>query len=84
MRFVNVRELHNGTPRVLRMVRRGEKIVVTQRGKPQAAILPLSEGDIEDLVLAHPLMEATYRTSRQEAKSKGWLTLEDVRRRLGL
>jgi len=37
---VGVRELRNGLSRYLKRIRRGETIVVTDRGKPVARIIP--------------------------------------------
>ena len=51
MRFINVRELHNKTARVLEVVMKGDRIVVTYRGKPCAAIIPLFEDDLEAFIL---------------------------------
>ena len=51
MKFVSVRELRIQTPEVLRRVAKGEKVIVTKHGKPQAALVKLTEDDIDDLVL---------------------------------
>lgn len=61
MRFVGVRELRNGTGKVLALVKKGERVVLTMRGKPFAAIAPLQEEEIEKLIL----------------EGKGWLKLSE-------
>ncbi len=52
MKFINVRELHNKTARILDIVTKGDRIVVTYRGRPCAAIIPLLEEDLEAFVLS--------------------------------
>jgi len=51
MKFVGVRELENKTDQVLRAVQKGEKVILTERGKPFAAIARLREEEIEHLIL---------------------------------
>jgi prevent-host-death family protein len=82
MRFVSVRELRLETPKVLRSVSRGEKVIVTNRGKPQAAIIRLTEDDIEDLVLAHPSFLREIEAARREYEVKGGIPLERAQERL--
>ena len=53
MDTVSSRELKNKCAEVLRRVRRGERIMVTNRGKPVAVIIPAAEAPVEeDLVPA--------------------------------
>jgi prevent-host-death family protein len=51
MKFVGGRELRNHTGKVLRAVQEGEKVILTKRGKPVAALVPLEEDEVERLVL---------------------------------
>ena len=81
LKFINVRELHNNTPSVIRRTRRGEKTVVTFRGKPAALVVPLTENQIEDLVLSNPGFLKQLDAAQQEASQKGSLTTEEVRKR---
>ena len=53
MKFINVRELHTETARVLDVIMRGGRIIVTYRGRPCAAIIPLFEDDVESFILAN-------------------------------
>jgi len=48
MKFVGVRELKNKTDQVLSAVQKGEKVILTERGEPFAAIARLREEGIED------------------------------------
>lgn len=61
MRFVGVRELRNKTGDVLSAVQKGEKVILTKRGKPFAAVARLREDEIERLIL----------------EGRGWLKLSE-------
>jgi len=61
MKFVGVRELRNKTRDVLGAVQKGEKVILTKRGKPFAAVAPLREDEIERLIL----------------EGRGWLKLSE-------
>lgn len=51
MRFIGVRELRNKTGEVLSAVQKGDKVILTRRGKPFAAMARLREEEIERLIL---------------------------------
>jgi prevent-host-death family protein len=54
MQTVNTVELKNRTNAVLRRVRqRKQPIVVTHHGKPTAALIPVTEDDLDDLIMAY-------------------------------
>lgn len=61
MKFVGVRELRNKTGEILSAVRKGEKVILTKRGKPFAAMARLREEEIERLIL----------------EGRGWLKLSE-------
>lgn len=61
MKFVGVRELRNKTSAVLSAVQKGDKIILTKRGKPFAAVARLREEEIEGLIL----------------EGRGWLKLSE-------
>ena len=84
MKFVATRELRLNTPKILRQVRRGQTVIVTKRGKPQATIIRLTEDDIEDLVLSHPSLLTELGAARREYDRKGGVTLSEARKKLGL
>ena len=50
MKVASIVDLKNRTRKLLKQVMNGEPVIVTYRGKPAAAITPLSE---EDLVLEY-------------------------------
>jgi antitoxin (DNA-binding transcriptional repressor) of toxin-antitoxin stability system len=84
LRFINVRELHTQTPKAMLMVEKGEKLIVTKRGKPKAILLRINEDEIEDLVLSSPPLGKTVRAAEKDALKRGWRSLRDVRKELGL
>lgn len=84
LKFINIHELHARTPQAIHQVERGAKIVVTKRGKPKALLLPLSEEEIEDLVLRSPSFLKGLKAVEREARKKGWRSLAEVRKELGL
>ncbi len=53
MKFTNVRELKNKTSAMLRTVERGNTVLVTTHGRPTAMLVPVTEDDIEDALLAY-------------------------------
>ena len=63
-----------------------EPVVVTKRGKPVVAVMPLTRyDDRESVSLAtNPEFMAIIERSRASARTKGTLSLEEVRRKYGL
>lgn len=53
MKVVNTVELKNHTNEILRWVRRGVPVAITIYGKPRAAIVPLTEDGLEDLMFEY-------------------------------
>jgi prevent-host-death family protein len=51
MRVTNTVELKNKTNEILREVKSGKQVIITYRGKPAAALIPLGEDDLEDFIL---------------------------------
>ena len=84
VRFINIRELHAQTPKTIESVAKGDRCVITKRGKPKAILLPLNEDEIEDLVLGSNSATGAFMVAEREAGRKGWKTLREVRRELGL
>ena len=64
MKFINVRELHTETAKVLGVITKGGRIIVTYRGRPCAAIIPLMEDDVESFILANCSARKGRRKSR--------------------
>ena len=53
MKFTNIRELKAKTSAVLRTVEKGNTVLITTHGRPTAMLVPVSEDDIEDALLAY-------------------------------
>src|SRR5207244_11428186 len=53
MRVANTVELKNKTNELLRYTMGGEPVIITLRGKPAAALTPLSEDGLESFVLEY-------------------------------
>jgi prevent-host-death family protein len=53
VKFANVRELKTKTSEMLRTVERGNTVLVTTHGRPTAMLVPVTEDDIEDALLAY-------------------------------
>ena len=53
MKFTNERELKSKTSEMLRTVERGKTVLVTTHGRPTAMLVPVTEEDIEDALLAY-------------------------------
>jgi prevent-host-death family protein len=47
---VGIRELRQNASRVLDLVKSGEKIIVTERGKPIAEIVPIKRDKVQELM----------------------------------
>jgi len=85
MRFVTVEKFKEAPEEVLRDLKRGERIVVTDQGKPLAAIIPITEGELEDALLEiHPVLRNLVEKRLEEAEKKGTVPWEEVKKRLGL
>lgn len=69
------------TARSLRLAR-GQKVIITNRGKPRAALVRLTEDDIDDVVLTRPSFLREIEAARREQAAKGGVPLEEARRRL--
>lgn len=71
MKFVGIRELKNNTTEVLTYVKDNEKVIVTKRGKPIAAIAALKEEEIELFITEEKnwlkLSESSFRFWDNEA-----------------
>ncbi|MBI4278832.1 MAG: type II toxin-antitoxin system prevent-host-death family antitoxin [Armatimonadetes bacterium] len=64
---------------------RKEPVVVTVRGKPVAALVPVRNADLETVTLsAHPDFIALIERSRQRQKAQGGMSTAEMRRRLGI
>jgi antitoxin (DNA-binding transcriptional repressor) of toxin-antitoxin stability system len=62
----------------------GETLVVTRRGRPVAAVVPLRGVDMESLALAtNPKFVGLIERARTRYKATGGVSLDEMRRRWG-
>ena len=77
MAEIGIKELKSGASRVVDEVAAGRSYVITKRGRPTAAIVPIEEA--EDLVLANAEELVSMRRRAREAHRRGRSTaLEDL------
>jgi prevent-host-death family protein len=83
MKFANVRELKAKTSAVLRTVKNGNTVLITTHGRPTALVVPVSEDNIEDALLAHsPVLRKKIQEGLQDIRAGRTVALSEyVRRR---
>ena len=78
MKFTNVRELKAKTSSVLRRVERGDTVLVTTHGRPTAMLVPVSENDIEDAMLAYsPTLRKKIEEGLKDIRAGRTMSLAD-------
>ena len=83
MRVANTVELKNKTNQLLRVVMKGEPVIITYRGKPAASLTQLKEDDLEDFVLEHSPRIRRMVSEAERARRIGQVvSLEDYLRSL--
>jgi prevent-host-death family protein len=64
---------------------RKHPVVVTRRGKPIAAVVPLRADDWEDFVVStSPIFQEIIERSRASCKAHGGIPLADIEREFGI
>jgi prevent-host-death family protein len=83
MKFANVRELKAKTSAVLRTVKNGNTVLITTHGRPTALVVPVSEDNIEDALLAHsPVLRKKIQEGLRDIRAGRTVALSEyVRRR---
>ena len=82
MKFTNVRELKAKTSAVLRRVEEGDTVLVTTHGRPTAMLVPVSEDDIEDAMLAYsPALRKKIEEGLRDIRAGRTMSLADYARR---
>ena len=80
MRFTNVRELKAKTSEILRTVEQGSTVVVTTHGRPTAMLVPVTEDDIEDALLAYsPTLRKKIETGLKDIHESRTMLLADYK-----
>ena len=78
MKMANTVELKNKTNQLLRMVMKGEVVIITHRGKPAASLTALNQDDLEDFVLEHsPKIKKMVAEAEAARLKSDFVSLED-------
>lgn len=78
MKFTNVRELKTKTSAVLRTVEKGNTVLVTTHGRPTAMLVPVSEDDLEDALLAYsPTLRKKIEAGLKDIRAGRTMALAD-------
>ncbi|MBI3320513.1 MAG: type II toxin-antitoxin system Phd/YefM family antitoxin [Candidatus Omnitrophica bacterium] len=78
MRFVSISELKNGASQVVHEAQSGRSVVVVRHGKPCAAVIRLSEQDIDQLLFEESaLVRRTLMEALDDKKHHRSVTLKD-------
>lgn len=82
MPLVGVRELKTKASEVFRTVRqKKEEFIITYKGKPFAILVPLSEEELEDYILAgHPHFIKERKFSREEVRKGEKVTTKELKK----
>lgn len=78
MKFTNVRELKAKTSEMLRTVEKGNTVLVTTHGRPTAMLVPVTEEDIEDALLAYsPQLRKKIKAGLKDIRAGRTMSLSD-------
>lgn len=78
MRVANTVELKNKTNELLREVMKGNPLIITYRGKPAAALLPLTEDDLEDFIIeTSPAIRKRIARAQEDLKAGRGISLDE-------
>ena len=82
MKFTNVRELKAKTSEMLRTVEKGNTVLVTTHGRPTAMLVPVTEDDIEDALLAYsPQLRKKIEAGLRDIRKGKTMPLEEYLKR---
>lgn len=85
MTTVNTVELKTQANRLLKRVAKHDVVIVTKRGHPCAAIVPVSEETLVDLLWEHsPAVQSRLKTSLKELQAGKVESLKSFAKRHGL
>ncbi len=83
--FMGVKEMKGQMSAVVRDIAEDDKwIIITWHGKPRAVLMPFSEEDLEDFILAnHPELIRRREEARKEIKDDDFLTHKEMEKLAG-
>ena len=80
MKFTNVRELKAKNSEMLRTVERGNTVLVTTHGRPTAMLVPVTEDDIKDSLLAYrPTLRKKIEEGLKDIRAGRTMALSDYK-----
>ena len=80
MKFTNVRELTAKTSEMLRTAERGNTVLVTTHGRPTTMLVPVTEHDIEDALLAYsPTLRKKIEEGLKDIRAGRTMALSDYK-----
>ncbi len=80
MKFTNVRELKAKTSEMRGTVERGNTVLVTTHGRPTAMLVPVTEEDLEDAVLAYsPTIRKKIEAGPKDIRAGRAMLLSDYK-----
>jgi prevent-host-death family protein len=69
---VGIRQLgRNPSSIIARLVETREPVIVTDRGRPVAVMVPIDESEVEDFILTHARQYVTDRQDAERALAEG-------------
>lgn len=78
MKIANTVELKNKANELLRTVVSGEPVIITLKGKPAAAITPLTEDGLEDFIIENsPAIHKKIAKAEKDIKAGRVVSLDD-------
>lgn len=81
MKFVSVSELKNETSAIVRRVSGGGSVIVVRHGKPCAAVIRISENDLDQLLFEQSsLVKQAVQEAMDDLRHKRYVTLKDYLR----
>jgi prevent-host-death family protein len=69
---VGLREANQGFSKVMKAVRRGEEVLVTERGKPLARIVPVHSSETSDEMVARLETTGLLRAAARRTPMTAW------------
>jgi antitoxin (DNA-binding transcriptional repressor) of toxin-antitoxin stability system len=80
MKFATISQFSSQTARVLRLVEKSGKVIITKRGKPCYLVERMDQDDLEDLILAQHLdLGAECRRVEREERQGRTVALSDLK-----
>jgi prevent-host-death family protein len=81
MRFVTISELKNETSSIVHRVEEGDSVVVVRHGKPRAAVIPIKEEELDQLLFeSSPAVHQALREALSDLKAGRSVTLREYLR----